>query len=394
MQDQPRSRRQTRAAILGRLLATGGLYRTRLAAESGLSEGSVSRIIGELRSEGLVEEPRRPVPYPGGPSSIVALRKDQRIAGLEFANDRLAVGVGNFAGEADTTARYPLPAGSAPALVRETVIEAVAGLAEWCRRQGVAPRHIAASLPGFRGMGPLANPIVPVDTGWLDQHLRESFPGVPVTLGNTVAVHAAAQLHGRGVAMVERRKLFLYLGHGVGGAWVEPITADDPIRPIEIGHVVLDPEGAACRCGHRGCLETQASLVALAGLFEVPEAELAAAGPHWMERVRLTARREASLRAMLRRLGLVIGNALNLQPAARVVLCGWPAGLPEGLRTAIAEGMGMSLFGGLGEGAPPLEFLAPLLGAEPAPSLAYALHCLIREGGMAQQEDRPARLAG
>ena len=27
----------------------------------------------------------------------------------------------------------------------------------------------------------------------------------------------------------------------------------------EIGHVIVDPDGAACRCGQRGCLETVAS---------------------------------------------------------------------------------------------------------------------------------------
>jgi predicted NBD/HSP70 family sugar kinase len=26
----------------------------------------------------------------------------------------------------------------------------------------------------------------------------------------------------------------------------------------ELGHVVVDPDGALCRCGHRGCLETVA----------------------------------------------------------------------------------------------------------------------------------------
>jgi DNA-binding transcriptional regulator LsrR (DeoR family) len=62
VQDPPRTRRQTRAAILSRLLASDGLYRPHLAADCRLTEGSISRILAELRAEGLVEETRRPTP--------------------------------------------------------------------------------------------------------------------------------------------------------------------------------------------------------------------------------------------------------------------------------------------------------------------------------------------
>jgi predicted NBD/HSP70 family sugar kinase len=395
VQEPPRSRRQTRAAILARLLASDGLYRTQLAAECRLTEGSISRILAELRAEGLIEEPRRPIPYPGGPSSIVVLRKDERVAALEFANDRLGFGVANLAGEADMVARLPLRAGSPPAAVAAAIEEAVTDLAAWCRRHGVAPRQVAASLPGFGGPAGRPNPILPVDGEALAARLRAAFPGAPVLVGNTVAAHAAIHLHGRGSPPVTARQLFLYLGHGVGGAWVEPVTHGDPIQPVELGHVVLDPAGAPCRCGHRGCLETAASTAALAALCGVAEAALAEAGPGWPALVRLTPRRLAALRDALVRTGLVIGNALNACPAAQVVVCGWPAALPEDLRAAVAQGIDRSLFGGLPADMPPIRFLHHAPGSEPAAALAYAVHGLVRQGGMAPQDDTtPARLAG
>jgi predicted NBD/HSP70 family sugar kinase len=388
VQEPPRTRRQTRAAILSRLLATEGLHRPRLAAECRLTEGSISRILAELRAEGLVQEPRRPTPYPGGPSSIVVLNKDLRVAALEFANDRLGFGVANLAGEPDTTTRLPLPAGAAPRDIEARVQEAVAGLAEWCARHGTRPRQLAVSLPGYRPGG--RNPILQVDAEALEGRLRAAFPGVPLALCNTATAQAAIHLHGRGSA-IEERHLFLYLGHGVGAAWVDPVTAGDPIRAVELGHAVLDPEGPACRCGHRGCLEAHASTVALAELTGVEEAALVAAGPRWPDLTRLTPRRTDALRRVLRQAGLVLGNALNASGPARLAVCGWPAALEAPLRAALEEGVDRALFGGLVE---PVRFLHPTLGQEPAAALAYAVHALVRAGGMPSTEEAPAQLAG
>ena len=62
MSEQPRSRRQTRAAILGHLLQSGGMFRPPLAKAVRLSEASLSRILFDLKAEGLIEEVRRPAP--------------------------------------------------------------------------------------------------------------------------------------------------------------------------------------------------------------------------------------------------------------------------------------------------------------------------------------------
>ena len=60
MPEQPRSRRQTRAAILTHLLQSGGSFRPPLARAVRLSEASLSRILFDLKAEGLIEEVRRP----------------------------------------------------------------------------------------------------------------------------------------------------------------------------------------------------------------------------------------------------------------------------------------------------------------------------------------------
>src|SRR3989440_6432894 len=109
MPEQPRSRRQTRAAILTHLLQSGGSFRPPLAKAVRLSEASLSRILFDLKAEGLIEEVRRPAPYVGGPSGLVSLDKTVRLAAMELAGQRLSVGVGGLSGELHYTERLPLP---------------------------------------------------------------------------------------------------------------------------------------------------------------------------------------------------------------------------------------------------------------------------------------------
>ena len=109
MFEQPRSRRQTRAAIIGHLLQSGGAFRPPLARAVRLSEASLSRILFDLKAEGLIEEVRRPAPYVGGPTALVSLDSSVRLAALELTAERLGVGIGGLAGELHYTERLPLP---------------------------------------------------------------------------------------------------------------------------------------------------------------------------------------------------------------------------------------------------------------------------------------------
>src|SRR5215470_7265701 len=109
MSEQPRSRRQTRAAILGQLLKSGGMFRPPLAKAVRLSEASLSRILFDLKAEGLIEEVRRPAPYFGGPTALVPLDKSVALAAFELTGQHLSVCVGGLCGELHFAERVPLP---------------------------------------------------------------------------------------------------------------------------------------------------------------------------------------------------------------------------------------------------------------------------------------------
>lgn len=387
-----RTRRQTRAAVLDRLLATGGLFRPRLAAECDLTEASISRILADLKEEGLVEETRCAVPYPGGPSQIVALRQDQWVAGFTLGNRRLAYGAATLRGDVACLDRLPLPDLTDRHAVAAAFEAAIGALRDWCMARGVTPLRIGVSIPGLREPPEAPNPIAALDAGWLSLCLQAAFPQVAYSLVNAVAARAAVHLFGPGSEPVGARHLFIHLGRGIGGAWVEPVTAAAPIQPIEFGHVVVQPGGPLCRCGHRGCLEAIASAGAAGRILGIPEAEMIAADNDWLRLARLTAHRRARLAEVLHRLGLAIGNVLNIMPVSLVAISGWPTALPEEDRAAIRRGVEDSLFGGAEAMQVPLRFLPSSLGSDPRPALAWAMHELVRNGGFAAARD-PARRA-
>jgi glucokinase len=88
--------------------------------------------------------------------------------------------------------------------------------------------------------------------------------GIPVALGHDVrAGGLAEQVLGAGAGA--QNVLFVALGTGIAASCIvdgRPLTADGYAG--ELGHIVVDPDGEACPCGGRGCLERVASAAAVA----------------------------------------------------------------------------------------------------------------------------------
>ena len=87
--------------------------------------------------------------------------------------------------------------------------------------------------------------------------------GLPTSVGNDANIAAVAEgAFGDGD---DAGLLMVTIGQGVGGGiFVDGHPVAGPLRSAgEIGHVVVDPDGSACACGNRGCLETVLSAPAL-----------------------------------------------------------------------------------------------------------------------------------
>lgn len=381
----PRSRRETRAAVLEGLLRSNGLFRQEIAAESRLTEASVSRILADLRSAGIIAETKIPAPYVGGPTALVTLSKDIAVLGIELSNDRLSFGLGDLTGGLDYIERQPVTPGMGQDEFERLFTAALRDLAVWAAERGRRIRQAALSLPGLLpglAAGGAANAILPWDMARLRDFVVRALDEVPVALTNSVIAQAAFHRYRALDAYPALGDhLFVFVGHGVAGVVVNEGAPFDTFRPFELGHMVIERGGAPCRCGHRGCLEAYTSLKAVSGVVGVPEGEILRRGDPFLGQIAASPGQRAALRDRLRLLGVGLGNALNLAWLPAVVVCGWPSLMAPEDRDEILAGIGESLLGGAAPGRPRIEFLPPVIGNDPRAALAYAAHAFARAGG-------------
>jgi glucokinase len=100
---------------------------------------------------------------------------------------------------------------------------------------------------------------------------------VPVFADNDARVALAGEMVW-GAAKDRSNVLMLTLGNGVGGAAVvngQMLRGHAGVAG-NIGHVTIDPHGAVCSCGNRGCLETVFSARAIESQAAAPSFRLPA----------------------------------------------------------------------------------------------------------------------
>ncbi|KRA24473.1 hypothetical protein ASD65_08590 [Microbacterium sp. Root61] len=138
----------------------------------------------------------------------------------------------------------------------------VAGLAELARRvtAGVRLDAVAVAIPGIvdaeRGTVVRSANLPALNGLELGPRLSDMI-GVPVSVLNDGRAAAVAEARwGAGAGI--RDVFTLALGTGIAGAHVvDGVVVDGAHGSAgELGHVVIEPNGAWCTCGQRGCLET------------------------------------------------------------------------------------------------------------------------------------------
>ncbi len=110
----------------------------------------------------------------------------------------------------------------------------------------------ARNLPGWEGSFPLASTL-------------EDGLGCRVVVGNDVQVATDAEFK-LGAGRLYSSLLGVFWGTGVGGGLIldgKPWTGRGGAG--EIGHVVVEIDGARCTCGRRGCMEAYAGRAAMEG---------------------------------------------------------------------------------------------------------------------------------
>jgi glucokinase len=174
------------------------------------------------------------------------------VLALDVGGTKLAAALVDDDGAVRRAARVPTPADPWPA-VRELLEqvhggEPIDGVGAGCGGPMDWPAGVVSpiNLPAWQAFP-------------LRDRLRELVPGVPVRVHND-AVCVAVGEHWRGAGAGVDDLLGMVVSTGVGGGVVlGGRLVDGPSGNAgHIGHVVVDPDGPACGCGGRGCLEAVA----------------------------------------------------------------------------------------------------------------------------------------
>lgn len=263
-------RRRNLASLLAHVHRSGGMSRSGLTALTGLNRSTVGALVGDLAARGLVEE-GDPIGRgtPGRPSPQVRPRADGPVvlaADVEVASITLAVaGLGGQLHDrtrVDRAQDRRTPQATVDDLV-ELIRGALAriGPGRVVLALGVAVAGVVRRSDGFVH--------VAQNLLWHDVPLAELLADRldrrwPVFMGNDADLGAMAE-HIRGAGTGAEDLIYLASEVGVGGGI---IIDGRPLRGAagyagEVGHLAVNPDGAECRCGARGCLETETGQWAL-----------------------------------------------------------------------------------------------------------------------------------
>jgi glucokinase len=216
----------------------------------------------------------------------------ETVLAVDIGGTKMAAGLVDRAGHLGWSAQVPTPAGQAEAIF--------AALVELLRP--VPPGSLACGI-GCGGpmsaQGELVSPLnIP---GWRDFPLRgrlSQLTGLPTWIDNDAKALALADGWVGGAAGVPNF-LSMVVSTGIGGGIVldgRLLDGQDG-NAGHIGHVIVEPDGRACVCGGQGCLEAEASGVAITAVTGRSPAH---AGPDVIERSgRLVGRAVATVANLL-----------------------------------------------------------------------------------------------
>lgn len=248
--------------IIQALLSNGSATQAELARQTGLSTATVSNIVKTMAASGMVTTSR--TTSSGRRALAVTLNDTNGVAvGIDFGRRHLRVLVANLGYDVLAEEVTELPPGyqaadgiEAAARLLDKVL-ATAGMSK------ADVLGVGVGIPGpldRRAGVAIGGTIHPE---WIGVQIRQEMEGalqLPVFVDNDCNLGALAETTwGRhaGVANL----VFVKIGSGIGSGMVldGQLYYGQTGVTGELGHTTLDDQGAICRCGNRGCLETMAS---------------------------------------------------------------------------------------------------------------------------------------
>jgi predicted NBD/HSP70 family sugar kinase len=270
--DQLNMRRSNLSLVL-RELRRQPRSRAQLALDINMTKGAVSSLVAELEDRLLLRISDEGTPGAvGRPARDVSVVNSRALGlGISLSVDYLVAAVVNLAGE--TIGRHEVPVHT-PGLSASELTSAVVDLAQSVARTppfgepGVLLAGLAVGAPDLvdaRSGIIRRSPTI----GLTDFPLRQVLLGALQNLTRNIQVDndanlaALAEFRGGGAAGADNL-VYLTGSTGIGGGIISEgrLFRGSAGYAGEVGHMVIDPQGASCTCGSTGCWEAECGIQA------------------------------------------------------------------------------------------------------------------------------------
>ena len=331
-------RRANKSALLRPLLLGGPMNRVTLGELTGLSSASITNVVTDLLSEGLIVETGTEESDGGRPR--VLLEPSPRFVSIGVDVGETSICIEAFDLQMGVVGKVPLdmrPREMTPQEVIAAVTSGVCGLmssAELADRQVLG---VGVGVPGVVEQGPEG--VHAPGLGWQNVTLGPALKRevkVPVLVDNGAKTLGQAEMWfgaGRGAS----HAVVALLGLGVGAAiFTNGVLYRGAASSAgEWGHACIVARGRKCRCGARGCLEAYVGAEPLLAQWQErnPRVRLPAHydQEEWVARLVAAAGSDLAAAELLRDtamyLGIAAANLVNLFDPERIIIGGW-LGLP------------------------------------------------------------------
>lgn len=257
------------SVILRGVRHAGLISRTELARKTGLSNPTVGNLVNELLHLGLLKEVGSVTQPIGRSRVLLSLNEDSvQVIGIEIKRNGIFGLLTDLNGVVRTVSAQDFESG-APSYrvlgglyaVTEELMAAASGGKGELLGIGIGtpgPVDVQEGMvfepPNFPGLHNMA----------LKRIMEERY-GVPCVLNDDARTSALGEAWfgaGQGVASL----VFISMGEGIGSGIILDHRLYDGVHDIagQIGHFTVEPKGKLCDCGNIGCLETVASIPAIA----------------------------------------------------------------------------------------------------------------------------------
>jgi predicted NBD/HSP70 family sugar kinase len=248
--------------MLDLIRSAGATSRVEIAARMGLTEASVSRIVKQLVDAGTVVETGRGTSTGGKRPTLLQLNPAAGHAvGVFLSEQRTTIVLTDLAGAALATIERPGVTQRNTAALAEQAPQALQELLSTARIDESSLLGLGVATPG-RASHPHADPRSgpPRAPDWDWAGIEADFArstDLPVLVENDSTCAAIGEFWTtRGSAATDFAVVNMAIGIGFGLVIGGDVYRGATSNVGEIGHMIVDVDGAECACGNRGCLET------------------------------------------------------------------------------------------------------------------------------------------